>query len=393
MALRERLRADARQRHAAGLNRTRRVQDTRHGMIADCDGVTLFNFCSNDYLGFAQHPTVISAFRAAAADYGVGSAGSALVSGYFSAHRALEEQAAALFGYDAALFVGSGYLANLGVLTALLDARALCVQDKRNHACLIDGARFSGAALKRYPHADLAAAEAALAGATQDLRLLVSDGVFSMDGDAADVAGLAQIAARHDATLMLDDAHGVGVLGATGLGSLQAAGLGAEDVPILVVPAGKALGGQGALILSNRDVIAHLVDAARPYLFSTAPAPAMAAALSQSLRLLATEPAHHAMLQANIRRFTALAAHAGLPLLPSNTAIQPLLAGGNDRAVRWSEALRARGFWVGAIRPPTVRAGTARLRITLTALHTPAQIEALVEALDALLKDDDGPAY
>lgn len=393
MDLRERLRAEARQRHAAGLSRVRHVQDSRHGASAVCDGVTLANFCSNDYLGFAQHPAVVAAFRAAAAEYGVGSAGSALVSGHFSAHRALEEQAAALFGYEAALYAGSGYLANLGTLTALLDARALCVQDKRNHACLIDGARFSGAALKRYPHADLAAAEAALAGAPQDVRLLVSDGVFSMDGDVADAAGLARIAARHGATLLLDDAHGVGVLGATGLGSLQAAGLNAEDVPILVLPAGKALGGQGALILSNRDVIAHLVDTARPYLFSTAPAPAMAAALSQSLRLLEAEPAHHATLQANIRHFTALAAQAGLPLLPSNTAIQPLLAGGNERALRWSEALHARGFWIGAIRPPTVPRGAARLRITLTALHTPAQLEALVETVHGLVEDDDGPAH
>ena len=393
MDLRERLRAEARQRHAAGLDRTRRVQSARHGAAADCDGAALVNFCSNDYLGFAQHPAVVAAFQQAAAEFGVGSAGSALVSGYFSAHRALEEQAAALFGYEAALYAGSGYLANLGTLTALLDARALCVQDKRNHACLIDGARFSGAALKRYPHADLAAAETALDGAAQDVRLLASDGVFSMDGDVADAAGLARIAARHGATLMLDDAHGVGVLGATGLGSVQAAGLGAEDVPILVIPAGKALGGQGALILSNREVIAHLVDTARPYLFSTAPAPAMAAALSQSLRLLEQEPEHHAALQANIRLFTGLAAQAGLPLLPSHTAIQPLLAGGNERAVRWSEALCANGFWVGAIRPPTVPPGTARLRITLTAMHTPAQIEALLDALQALAEDGDGPAH
>src|SRR5574343_815342 len=393
MDLRERLRAQAGQRHAAGLDRTRRMHGARHGAAADCDGAALVNFCGNDYLGFAQHPAVIAAFRAAAAEYGVGSAGSALVSGYFSAHRALEEQAAALFGYEAALYAGSGYLANLAVLTALLDGGALCVQDKRNHACLIDGARFSGAVLKRYPHADLTGAERALADPAQALRMLVSDGVFSMDGDAADIAGLAQIAARHDATLMIDDAHGVGVLGATGLGSMQAAGLNADDVPILVIPAGKAVGGQGALVLSNREVIAHLVATARPYLFSTAPAPAMAAALSQSLRLLETEPAHHAALQANIRQFTALAAQAGLPLLPSHTAIQPLLAGDNERAVRWSEALRAQGFWIGAIRPPTVAAGSARLRITLTALHTPAQIEALVEALQAVIKDDDDAAH
>lgn len=392
MDLQAALRAAADRRESRHLRRQRHEQDGRDGGTARIDGRALLNFSSNDYLGFAQHPEVTAAFRDAAAEFGVGSAGSALVSGYFRTHRELEARAAALFGYEAALYVGSGYLANLAVLTALLDRNALCVQDKRNHACLLDGGRFSGAQLKRYPHGDLAAAEAALTGAPQALRLLVSDGVFSMDGASADLAALAQIARRRDATLMIDDAHGVGVLGETGLGSLQAAGLDARAVPILVIPAGKALGGQGALVLSNRDVIDHLVETARPYLFSTAPAPAMAAALSQSLHLLAEQPQHHAALQANIAHFRQRSAEAGLPLQDSGTAIQILLAGGNAQALRWSAALQSRGFWIGAIRPPTVPQGKARLRITLTALHTAEHIDHLVETLQGVLAEHHDPA-
>ena len=393
MALREELRAGADRRDSRQLRRQRRVQLARDGAYAQVDGQRLLNFSSNDYLGFAQHPEVIAAFRAGAEAHGVGSAGSALVSGHFRPHHELEQAAAALFGYEAALYAGSGYLANLALLTSLLDHSALCVQDKRNHACLLDGARFSGAQLKRYPHADLPAAEAALAGALPARRLLVSDGVFSMDGDAADLAGLAGIAQRQHATLVIDDAHGVGVLGATGLGSLQAAGLDARAVPILVVPAGKALGGQGALVLSNRDVIGHLVETARPYLFSTAPAPAMAAALLKSLQLLAEHPAHHARLQANIAHFRQRAAEARLPLQDSNTAIQALLAGSNAQALRWSAELQARGFWISAIRPPTVPQGKARLRITLTALHTREHLDALCDALQALPDAGDALAH
>ncbi|WP_297802036.1 8-amino-7-oxononanoate synthase [Arenimonas sp. GDDSR-1] len=392
MTLIERLRQRAAQRDAAHTRRSRRVQSQRNGMLAECDGMQLVNFSSNDYLGFAQHPEVVAAFQQAAARDGVGSAGSALVTGHFAAHRELERQAAALFGYEAALYTGSGYMANIGILQALLDAEAVCVQDKYNHACLLDGARFSGAALKRYPHADMRQAEARCAEAETDTLFLVSDGVFSMDGDAADLAGLHGIAQRHNATLMIDDAHGVGVLGTTGLGSLQAAGLTAKDVPILVVPAGKALGGQGALILAQRDIIQYLLETARPYLFSTAPAPAMAAALAVSLGLLAQQPQHHARLQENIRHFRIRAEAAGLPMMDSHSAIQPLMAGDNETALRWSAALQAAGFWVSAIRPPTVPQGKSRLRITLTALHTVAQIDALVEALQRITGDGHASA-
>lgn len=392
MSLRDELRADADRRESRHLRRQRRVQHVREGAYALVDGQRLLNFSSNDYLGLAQHPKLIDTFRKSASEYGVGSAGSALVSGYFESHRALENQAAALFGYEACLYAGSGYLANIGVLQTLLDGDSVCVQDKLNHACLLDGARFSGATLKRYAHGDTGAAETICREAVSNRLFLVSDGVFSMDGDGADLPALSCIAQKHGATLMIDDAHGVGVLGERGLGSLQAAGLCADDVPILIVPAGKALGGQGALILSNHDVITHLVECARPYLFSTAPAPAMAAALSESLHLLQSEPEHHAALMTNIAYFDRLAKQAGLPMLSSRSAIQPLMAGSNDRALRMAERLREQGFWLSAIRPPTVPQGKARLRITLTALHRAEHIERLIESLQHILADDHDPA-
>lgn len=385
MSLLEGLHQRTAERDAALLRRMRRVQSQRDGMLAECEGRQLINFSSNDYLGFAQHPDVIAAFQKSAARDGVGSAGSALTTGHFATHHALEQQAAALFGYEAALFTSSGYVANLGILQTLLDENAVCVQDKYNHACLLDGARFSGATLKRYPHADMQQAEARCTQANRNTLFLVSEGVFSMDGDTANLHALHAIAQRHYATLMIDDAHGVGVLGGTGLGSLQASGLSAVDVPILVLPAGKALGGQGALILAQHAIIQYLLETARPYLFSTAPAPAMAAALSTSLRLLQEEPQHHHRLRENIHYFRQRAADAKLPVGDSHSAIQPLMAGDNQTALHWSAQLHNAGFWVSAIRPPTVPQGKSRLRITLTALHSQAQIDALVVALQDII--------
>ena len=386
MNLVDAIRANALQRDALQLRRKRCVQQQREGVFAMVDGRKLLNFSSNDYLGFAQHPAVLAAFIQGAQAFGVGSAGSPLVSGFFSAHAELEQQAAALFGYEACLYVGSGYLANIAVLQTLLDENSLCVQDKLNHACLLDGARFSGAHLKRYAHGNAQDAERLCAATDSDRVFLVSDGVFSMDGDAAPLADLAGIAERQHAVLMIDDAHGVGVLGDSGLGSVHAAGLNAHTVPLLIVPAGKALGGQGALILSSADVIAHLVETARPYLFSTAPAPAMAAALGASLQLLQKQPEHHARLSANIHYFQQAAKQLGLPVFDSHSAIQPLLAGSNETALQWSAKLNARGFWLSAIRPPTVPTGKARLRITLTAQHTSTHLDALLDALHVVVK-------
>lgn len=393
MSLLDALIASASKREAQHLRRTRRIQAEREGAFATMNGQRLLNFSSNDYLGFSQHADVITAFKNGAEKFGVGSAGSALVNGYFSTHQALEQQAAELFGYEACLYVGSGYLANIGVLQTLLNEQSLCVQDKLNHACLIDGARFSGCTLKRYAHQDLIAAEKLCAAANSENIFLVSDGVFSMDGDAADLPALARIANHSNATLMIDDAHGVGVMGECGLGSLQASQLNAEQVPILIIPAGKALGGQGALILSKQVIIQHLVETARTYLFSTAPAPAMASALSQALHCLHTQPEHHARLRENIQLFTRLACAAKLPILPSQSAIQPLMAGSNERALWLAEQMRLKGYWLSAIRPPTVPAGKARLRITITALHEAEHISALVNTLHALLERSDDLAH
>lgn len=390
MSLLDALLANAAQREAQFLRRFRRVHQQRDGAWAMLNKQRVLNFSSNDYLGFAQHPDMINAFKKAADQYGVGSAGSALVSGYFGAHQTLEQQAAELFGYQACLYVGSGYLANIGVLQTLLDAQSVCVQDKLNHACLIDGARFSGCSLKRFAHQDLSAAEKLCTDAQSENIFLVSDGVFSMDGDAAELSALARIATSSNTTLMIDDAHGVGVLGAKGFGSVQASQLSAEQVPILIIPAGKALGGQGALILSKQIIIQHLIETARPYLFSTAPAPAMATALSQALLCLQMQPEHHERLLENIQHFTKLANAAGLPVLPSQSAIQPLMVGSNERALWLAEHMLQKGFWLSAIRPPTVPAGKARLRITLTALHDRADITALVNVLhDALQHSND----
>jgi 8-amino-7-oxononanoate synthase len=389
MSLLDALIANAKQREAQFLRRARRIHEQRDGPWAVLNEQRVLNFSSNDYLGFAQHTDIISAFKKGAEQYGVGSAGSALVSGYFSPHRILEEQAAELFGYEACLYVGSGYLANIGVLQTLLDAQSVCVQDKLNHACLIDGARFSGCTLKRFAHQDLSSAENFCSQAQSNNIFLVSDGVFSMDGDVAALSALASIAKHSNATLMIDDAHGVGVLGDKGLGSVHANKLNAQQVPILIVPAGKALGGQGALILSKQIIIQHLVETARPYLFSTAPAPAMAAALSQSLHCLQQQPEHHARLQTNIQHFTTLAVAADLPILPSHSTIQPLMVGSNERALWLSEQMMQKGFWLSAIRPPTVPAGKARLRITLTALHEAEHISALVTALQSALQQSN----
>jgi 8-amino-7-oxononanoate synthase len=266
-------------------------------------------------------------------------------------------------------------------MQSLLQAGDVCVQDKRNHACLLDGARLSGCELRRYPHRDAEAAMRQLMGARDGAAMVATDGVFSMDGDLAPLRDLAMLARSQDALLFVDDAHGIGVIGPEGRGSLGVANLGAAEVPLLVLPLGKAFGGQGALLLGSDALVGHIAETARPYLFSTAAPAAMAAAMRASLRLIRGEPWRRARLASLMMRFRRTALRAGVPLLESYTPIQPVMLGSNERAVAASAALQARGFLVGAIRPPSVAEGQSRLRVTLNVQHTDAEVDALVRAL------------
>ncbi|KFN43866.1 hypothetical protein N789_07925 [Arenimonas oryziterrae DSM 21050 = YC6267] len=361
--------------------RTRRVVQAREGMRVKVDGQDLLNFCSNDYLGLSQNLEVIAALQEGAAWHGVGSSASALVSGHGSEHAALENECAEWMGYPRGLLFGSGYLANLAVMQSLLEPGDVCVQDKLNHACLLDGARLSFCELKRYPHRDVEAAMRQLASHKDGAAMLATDGVFSMDGDLAPLRDLALLARAEDATFYVDDAHGIGVIGPDGRGSTAVANLNAREVPLLVLPFGKAFGGQGAMLLGSEALIGHIAETARPYLFTTAPAPGMAAAMRASLRLIRGEPWRRAKVASLIARFRRGALRAGLPLAESYTPIQPLVLGDNARTLAVARRLEAQGFLVGAIRPPTVPEGQSRLRITITAAHSEHEIDALVSAL------------
>ena len=379
--LTDRVLAARAQRVATATVRTRRVIEARDGVRVAVEGRVLLNFCSNDYLGLSQHLDVVAAFQAASAYHGVGSGASALVSGHHLEHSLLEREAAEWMGYPRALLVGSGYLANLAVMQSLLGPGDVCVQDKLNHACLIDGARISMCELKRYPHRDSEAAMRQLMSERQGAAMLATDGVFSMDGDLAPLRDLAMLSRSQDALLYVDDAHGVGVIGPDGRGSVAVANLSHTEVPLLVVPLGKAFGGQGALLFGSEALIGHLAETARPYLFSTAPPPAMAAAMRASLQLIRGEPWRRAKLASLVMRFRRTALRAGVPLLESYTPIQPVLLGDNARALAVASTLQERGFLVSAVRPPTVAQGQARLRVTLNALHSEKDVDSLVAAL------------
>lgn len=381
----DRLAAAAQARIARDAQRPRRVITAHDGARVRVDGQELLNFCGNDYLGLAQHLDVVAALQEAAAWHGVGSGGSALVCGHSSEHAALEQEAAQWMGFERALYFGSGYLANLAVMQSLLGEGDVCVQDKLNHACLIDGARLSGCELKRYPHGDVAAALRQLFAHRDGVAMLATDGVFSMDGDVAPLRELALLARTQQALLYVDDAHGIGLLGPDGRGSTAAVGLGAEQVPLLLAPLGKAFGGQGALLFGNEALIAHIAETARPYLFSTAPSPAMAAAMRTSLGVIRRESWRRVKLAGLVTRFRRTAGQLGLPLSTSNTAIQPLILGDNGSALAASQMLAERGYLVAAIRPPTVPEGQARLRITLSAAHSEADVDGLLSTLTEVL--------
>ena len=380
VSLGERVLALRAQRDAAHRRRRSRTVARRDGVRCEVDGRELLNFCSNDYRGLAQHPRMIAALRDAAGE-GAGSTASHLVCGHGAQHAALETELADWLQAPRALLFGSGYMANLAVVQALLGDGDACVQDKLNHASLIDAARLAGCAHKRYPHADAAAAGRQLASHADGAALLASDGVFSMDGDVAPLRALAAIARAQQATFYVDDAHGIGVIGTAGRGSIDAVGLDGNDVPLRLVTFGKALGSAGAAVIGDADLIAHLAETARPYIYTTALPPAQAAATREAVRIAREGDDLRERLHANIDRLKSGARARGLRLMASETPIQPLLVGDDANALAMAAALEASGYWVAAIRPPTVPEGSARLRIALSAAHDASQIDGLLDAL------------
>lgn len=369
------------QRRAEDLYRQRPTLQSPQGPEVVVDGQRLTAFCSNDYLGLANHPEVVEAWCAGARTWGVGGGASHLVVGHSAPHHAVEEALAELTGRPRALLFSTGYMANMGAITALVGQGDTVLQDRLNHASLLDGGLLSKARFNRYLHNDAASLASRLARATGNT-LVVTDGVFSMDGDLADLPALAKAARARDAWLMVDDAHGFGTLGAQGGGIVEHFGLGIDDVPVLVGTLGKACGTAGAFVAGSEVLIESLIQFARPYIYTTSQPPGLACATLKSLELLRRERWRREHLDGLIAQFREGARRIGLRLMDSPTAIQPILVGDSAQALQLSQRLRERGLLVTAIRPPTVAAGSARLRVTLSAAHSAAQVQLLLNALD-----------
>ncbi|MBS0211889.1 MAG: 8-amino-7-oxononanoate synthase [Proteobacteria bacterium] len=382
--LRQRAQVAVEQRVQDGLVRRRRSISHCHQGKVSCDGQRLLNFAGNDYLGLAHDPAIVSAMQIASQNCGVGAGASHMVCGHHREHELLERAVADWLGYPRALLFGSGYLANLAVPQALLQAGDVCLQDKLDHASLIDGARLSQASLVRYPHADARAARRQAQAHAGGALLLATDGVFSMDGDVAPLRELANLANEQQGLLYVDEAHAIGVLGPDGRGSVAAAGLTPAQAPLLLVTLGKALGACGAVLVGQDWAIEQVMQTARSYIYTTAPPPAVAVAALAAVKMARNEPWRRAKLEGLVARFRQGARERGLRLLDSHTPIQPLPVGDNALAVHVAQELEARGFLVGAIRPPSVPPGGARLRITLSAAHTDHDVDALLDALEPL---------
>ena len=371
------------ERVAQGLLRKRRTLDTPQSPHVTVDGKPYLAFCSNDYLGLASHPRLIAALQQGAQQWGVGAGAAHLVSGHFEPHEQLEGQLAAFVGKPAALLFSTGYMANLGVVQGLVGKGDTVFADKLNHSSLNDAMLLSRADVQRYRHGDTTQLAGYLEQAKSGRRLVITDAVFSMDGDIAPLPELLALCERHDAWLLVDDAHGFGVLGKQGRGSLAHFGLDSARI-ILMGTLGKAAGVSGAFVAAERVVIDTLINHARSYVYTTATPPALSVALLQSLQLIAQGDDRRAHLDRLIAKLRRGLSDLPWSLMPSDTAIQPLLIGDNLQALKLSEGLRERGIWVAAIRPPTVPQGTARLRITLSAAHTEGDVDQLVGALHEL---------
>ncbi len=376
------------ERQQQSLYRSRRVIDSAQDVVLHVNGAPVLNFCSNDYLGLANHPELISAFKKAADEYGVGSGSAHLVTGHQAVHHELEQQLAEFVNRPRVLLFSTGYMANLGVVSALLDKNDCLFEDKLNHASLIDAGLLSAAKFNRYFHNDVNNLKAKLQiNTAANTKLIVSDGVFSMDGDVIALDNMMALAQQENAVLMIDDAHGLGVTGKTGRGTLEQFNATIDDVPILMATLGKAFGTFGAFIAGSDILIETLIQQARSYIYTTALPPAIACATLASLKLITTEQWRREQLQARIKQFKMGAKQLGLNLMPSDTAIQPLIIGSSELAMSISQSLEQQGILISAIRPPTVPANTARLRITFSANHTEQHINKLLSVLENVLPE------
>lgn len=368
------------ERRAAHLYRQRPLLESPQGVRVVVDGQPLLAFCNNDYLGLASHPAVIEAFAEGARRWGVGGGASHLVVGHSRPHHQLEEALAEFTGRPRALLMSNGYMANLAAVTALLGQGDTVLEDRLNHASLLDAGLLSGARFSRYLHNDITSLAGRLDKA-QGNTLVITDGVFSMDGDLAELPSMSAATAERGAWLMVDDAHGFGCLGRNGGGIVEHFGLGMAQVPVLIGTLGKAFGTAGAFVAGSDELIETLIQFARPYIYTTSQPPAVACATMRSLQLLRTEHWRRQRLAQLIAQFRTGVADIGLELMNSPTPIQPILVGSNERAVALSAALRQQGILVTAIRPPTVPRGTARLRVTLSAAHSEDDVNQLLDAL------------
>ncbi|MCW8910235.1 MAG: 8-amino-7-oxononanoate synthase [Gammaproteobacteria bacterium] len=378
------LHAELEQRKQDGLYRSRRILQSPQGAEITIDGKQVLNFCSNDYLGLANHPDIQQAFIKGIETYGSGSGAAHLVNGHSSAHHALEEELAEFTGYPRALLFSTGYMANLGIAQALCDKGDSVLEDRLNHASLLDAGLLSGARLQRYQHGDISDLENKLIARKTGEKLVMTDGVFSMDGDIAPLNQLVDLCQQQDARLLVDDAHGIGVLGEQGRGSLSHCHIPDHNKPVLMATLGKAFGTAGAFVAGSEDEIEYLIQQARTYVYTTASPPALAEATRTSLRIIQRDDWRRDHLQSLILQFKTAAKELGLPLMDSDTPIQPVIIGDSKKAVDISKQLFQQGIMITAIRPPTVARNTARLRITLSAAHTKQHLDRLIIALSQL---------
>lgn len=380
------LSAELNNRKQQFLYRQRRTLETPQKPLVEVDGREYLAFCSNDYLGLANHPEVIRSFQNAANIYGVGGGASHLVNGHSKAHHDLEEALAEFTGRPRALLFSTGYMANLGAVNALLDKQDAVFEDRINHASLLDAGLLSGARFQRYLHNDVESLDKRLGKTEARRKLVVTDGVFSMDGDLADLPAISSVCEKHRAWLMVDDAHGFGCLGKNGGGCAELFDMSTDQLQVLVGTLGKGFGTAGAFVAGSEELVETLIQHARTYIYTTSMPPAVAAATLTSLKILQTENWRREKLETLIKQFRTGCEQIGLQLMDSPTPIQPILIGESDKALEMSQGLEQEGIFISAIRPPTVPQGSARLRVTLSAAHDEEQVNTLLNKLEKVAR-------